>query len=60
MKELRVESKWTFKELGELYQVSDVTMQNRCNQYDIEKVEVGRTYSWKIASNKNPYAKALR
>ena len=38
--ELRVNSKWTFCELAELYQVTITTVEKRCKDYNFPKVKV--------------------
>lgn len=48
---LRVECKWTYRELAELYQVADTTLRTRCKEFDFPKVKVERICSWKLASN---------
>lgn len=61
MTRLRVESKWTFEELAELYQVSDSTINSRCKEYGVEEIKVGRQHNdWKMASNKNAYLGIIR
>lgn len=54
MTRLRVESLWSFNELAELYQVSGPTIQNRCREFDVEKVIVKRQGNdWRLASSKS-------
>lgn len=61
MTRLRVNSKWTFEELAELYQVSDSTIQSRCKEYGVEEIKVGRQRNdWKLASNKNTFVGIIR
>jgi len=51
--ELRVNSKWTFEELAELYKVSQRTVQNRCEENSFPTVKVDTMkHTWKMACNK--------
>ena len=53
MYELRVNKKWTFNELAELYKTSNQMIQNRCRENNFPKVQVERQKNnWQIAFGK--------
>jgi len=40
---LRVDRRWTYEELAELYRVRVTTIKNRCKKYDFPAIKVNRT-----------------
>ncbi|APC41555.1 hypothetical protein [Clostridium estertheticum] len=50
LRRLRVERRWTYGELAELYHVSDKTIINRCKENKFTPIKVDRSYSKKTGT----------